>query len=209
MPAPMTTHAPVVGYTRGAHRYLNITNRCTLRCTFCPRFQGSWTVHGHDLRLPHEPSVDEIVAAAGDPSACEEIVFGGLGEPTLRLYDMMAAARRLHGHGPSIRVCTDGLANLVYARDVTPDLEGGVDALSISLNAQDESTYNRYCRPMRPGAYRAVLDFVACAREFVPDITLTAITDLEDVDGAACERIARDLGVRFRTRSAEGVSCRV
>lgn len=208
MPPPMVTHAPVVGYTRSAHRYLNITNRCTLRCTFCPRFQGSWIVDGHDLRLPHEPGIDEIVAAAGDPSDCDEIVFGGLGEPTLRLYDMMAAARRLHGYGPRIRLCTDGLANLVYGRDVTPDLEGGIDALSISLNAQDESTYNRYCRPMRPGAYRALLDFVMCAREFVPDITLTA-PDLEDVDGAACKRIARELGVGFRTRSAEGVSCRV
>lgn len=208
MPARMAPHLPVVGYTRNTHRYLNITNRCTLRCIFCPRFQGSWTVYGHDLRLPVEPSVDEIVAAAGDPSACDEIVFRGLGEPTLRLYDMMAAALKLHGRGARIRVCTDGLANLVYGRDVTPDLEGGIDALSVALNAQDEPTYNRYCRPMRPGAYRAVLDFVARAREFVPDITLTAIPDLEGVDAAACERIARDLGVDFRARTAGDASCR-
>ena len=31
-----------------------------------------------------------------------------------------------------VRLNTDGLANLVYGRDVTPDLEGPVDALSIS-----------------------------------------------------------------------------
>lgn len=204
----MDAHAPVVGYTRGGRRYLNITNRCTLRCTFCPRFQGSWTLHGHDLRLPAEPSVDEIVAAAGDPSEWEEIVFTGLGEPTLRLYDLMAAASRLHGRGPRIRVCTDGLASLVYGRDVTPDLEGGVDALSIALNAQDEPTYNRYCRPRRPGAYRALRDFVAAAREFVPDITLTAIPELEGVDAEACARIARDLGVAFRPRGLEEAECR-
>lgn len=203
----MAAHPAILGYTRSTRRYLNITNRCTLRCTFCPKFQGSWTVDGHDLRLPSEPSVDEIAAAAGELGSCDEIVFGGLGEPTLRLYDMKAAALRLHGRGPRIRVQTDGLANLVYGRDVTPDLEGGIDALSVALNAQDEPTYNRYCRPMLPGAFSAMLDFVARAREFVPDITLTAIPDLDGVDPAACERVARGLGVKFSPRH-DGAGCR-
>lgn len=203
----MDAHAPVIAYSRDAHRHLAITNRCTLRCTFCPKFKGSWRVDGRDLRLPHEPSVDEIVAAVGEPSRYEEIVFGGLGEPTLRLYDMKAAALRLHGRGPRMRVQTDGLASLVYGRDVTPDLEGGIDALSVALNAQDEPTYNRYCRPMLPGAFSAMLDFVARAREFVPDITLTAIPDLDGVDPAACARIARGLGVKFSPRH-DGAGCR-
>ncbi|BAU46943.1 radical SAM protein [Sulfurifustis variabilis] len=152
--------------------------------------------------------MDEIVAAAGEPARYEEIVFGGLGEPTLRLYDLMAAALRLHGRGARIRLQTDGLASLVYGRDVTPDLEGGIDALSVSLNAQDEQTYNRYCRPMLPGAYRAMLDFVARAREFVPDIVLTATPGLDDVDMAACERLAGELGVKFGTRGHDEMNCR-
>lgn len=203
----MDAHVPVIAYSQEAHRQLNITNRCTLRCTFCPKFKGSWTVDGHDLRLPREPSVDEIVAAVGEPARYQEIVFCGLGEPTLRLYDMMAAALRLHGRGPRIRLQTDGLASLVYGRDVTPDLEGGIDALSVALNAQDEPTYNRYCRPMLPGAFGAMLDFAARAREFVPDITLTAIPGLDGVDVAACERIARDLRVNFSPRH-DGAGCR-
>jgi TatD DNase family protein len=197
----MNQSAPVVGYSLHGNRYLNVTNRCTLRCTFCPKFNGSWTVKDYDLRLKRDPSVDELVAAAGDPGKSRELVFCGMGEPTLRLYELLETAARLKDRGHArIRVNTDGLANLVHGRDITPDLEGHVDALSISLNAQDEETYVRHCRPPMRGAYPAMHNFVRRAREFVPDITLTAIDGLDGVDIVACAGIAQDLGVKFRRR---------
>lgn len=190
-----------IGYTLHGGRYLNITNRCTLRCTFCPKFNGSWTVRDYDLRLfGDEPTVDEIVDAVGDPDEVEEVVFCGLGEPTLRLYTLLDAASRLRGRVPRLRLNTDGLANLVYGRDVTPDFEDVLQALSVSLNAQDAETYQRHCRPLLPGAHAAVLDFVKRAREFVPEVTLTAIDGLPGVDIAACRKLADDLGVNFRRR---------
>lgn len=190
-----------IGYTLHGSRYLNITNRCTLRCAFCPKFNGSWTVRDYDLRLcGAEPTVDEIVDAVGDPDEVEEVVFCGLGEPTLRLYTLLDAASRLRGRVPRLRLNTDGLANLVYGRDVTPDFEDVIQALSVSLNAQDAETYNRHCRPLLPGAFGAVLDFAKRAREFVPEVTLTAIDGLPGVDIGACQRIAADLGVGFRRR---------
>ncbi|MBI5782245.1 MAG: radical SAM protein [Gammaproteobacteria bacterium] len=190
----------VVGYTLRDSRYLNITNRCSLRCAFCPKFNDEWTVQDYPLRLDHDPTLEEIVAAAGNPEEYREIVFCGLGEPTLRLYTLLEAATRLRHRAKRIRINTDGLANLVYGRDVTPDMEGLIDALSVSLNAQDAQTYNLHCRPKLPGAYEAIPDFVKHAREFVPEITLTAIDGLPGVDIAACEKIARDLGVNFRRR---------
>lgn len=196
----------VVGYTLRGSRYLNITNRCTLRCAFCPKFNGQWTVRDYELRLRgEEPTADDIVAAVGDPEDIEEVVFCGLGEPTLRLYTVLEVASRLRGQVPRVRLNTDGLANLVYGRDVTPDFEEIIQALSVSLNAQDEATYNRHCRPLLAGAYDAVLDFVKRAREFVPEITLTAIDGLPGVDIAACRRIADDLGVGFRRRELDVV----
>jgi TatD DNase family protein len=192
---------PVIGYTLRDSRYLNVTSRCTLRCTFCPKFNGSWTVGDYDLRLRADPSADELIAAAGDVHAWREIVFCGMGEPTLRLYTVLEVAARLRKLGaPRIRLNTDGLANLVYGRDVTPDFEGNIDALSISLNAQDEETYNRLCRPSLPGSYPAMLDFIRHARDYVPEVVLTAIDGLEGVDIAACADIAERLGVRFRRR---------
>jgi TatD DNase family protein len=191
----------IVAYSLHGNCYLNITNRCTLRCGFCPKFRGNWTVQGYNLHLRHEPTVNEIVEAVGNPRRYREVVFCGLGEPTLRLYDALEAAAELRQRGTArLRLNTDGLASLVYGRDVTPDLEGLIDALSISLNAQDEDTYNRYCRPILPGAYRAMLDFADRARDFVPDVTLTAIDGLEGVDIAACEAVARRLHVKFRRR---------
>ena len=197
--------AQIVGYTLRESRYLNITNRCTLRCEFCPKFNREWTVQDYPLRLDHEPSIEEIVAAAGNPEDYREIVFCGLGEPTLRLYTLLDVATRLRHRAKRIRLNTDGLANLVYGRDVTPDMEGLIDALSVSLNAQDAETYNLHCRPKLPGAYEAMLDFVKCAREFVPEITLTAIDGLPGVDIAACEKIAQRLKVGFRRRVLDAV----
>lgn len=197
----MAQPAPVFGYTLRGNRYLNVTNRCTLRCTFCPKFNDSWTVQDYALRLPREPSVDEMVEAVDDPAHYREVVFCGLGEPTLRLYDVLEAATRLRELGARwIRLNTDGLANLVHRRDVTPDLERIIDSVSVSLNAQDAATYERHCRPKEPGSYEAMLDFVRRVREFVPEVSVSAIDGLEGVDIAACRAIAADLGVRFRRR---------
>lgn len=194
------SNPPVTAYAQHGNCYLNVTNRCTLRCHFCPKFSGKWVVDAVDLRLPREPSAAELVAAVGDPARYREVVFCGLGEPTLRLYTVLEAGSELRARGIRVRLNTDGLANLIHGRDVTPDLEDSVDALSISLNAQDAETYNRHCRPPDPGSFDAMLDFAERAREFVPNVTLTAVDGLEGVDINACRHIAERLEVGFRRR---------
>ena len=204
--SPAAGDAPTIAYRSRGRLYLNITSRCTLSCRFCPKNRHQWTVGGANLYLVREPSVSEVLAAVGDAARFDEVVFCGLGEPTLRLYDMLEMAGGLKEQGARrVRLDTDGLANLVYHRDVTPDLEGFIDALSISLNAQDEATYNRHCRPSLPGAYAALLDFADRARDFVPEVRLTAIAGLTDVDIAACDAIARKLGVAFYSRSLDDI----
>lgn len=200
------TGNPVIAYSLHGNCYLNVTNRCSLRCAFCPKFNGSWDVQDYNLRLPREPSVASILLAAGDPSRYQEVVFCGLGEPTLRLYEILEVAQTLRRKGARrFRLNTDGLANLVQGHDITPNLEGCIDALSVSLNAHNEKLYEQHCRPQHPGSFQAVLDFVSSARQFVPDITITAIQGLEGVDIAACEKIAAKLGVKFRERTLDQV----
>jgi TatD DNase family protein len=193
---------PVIGYTLRNSRYLNVTSRCTLRCQFCPKFNGQWAVRGYPLRLlaHEEPDAQQLIDAVGDPGQFDEVVFCGLGEPTLNLYIVLEAGAELRRRGARVRLNTDGLANLVHGRDVTPDLEDSIDAMSISLNAQNDDIYNLHCRPPMPGAFNAVIDFATRAREFVPDVTLTAIDGLPGVDIPACQAIADRLGVRFRRR---------
>ena len=56
----MHSESPNVGYSLHGNRYLNITSRCTLRCDFCPKFSGCWTVQDYDLRLRGtEPTTGE------------------------------------------------------------------------------------------------------------------------------------------------------
>ncbi|NOZ11428.1 MAG: radical SAM protein [Gammaproteobacteria bacterium] len=192
--------APIITYTLHNNLYLNITNRCSLRCRFCPKFNHQWDVQGYRLRLPQDPDVSEILSDLGDLKGYREVVFCGLGEPSQRLDTLLSVASQVRAQGNKVRVNTDGLANLLYNQDITPQLEGRVDALSVSLNAQDATTYEYHCRPSLPRSYDAMLDFVGRARRYVPKITLTAIDGLDGVDIAACERIAEDLGVGFRRR---------
>jgi TatD family-associated radical SAM protein len=192
--------AQTISYTIGDRLYLNITDRCTLRCAFCPKHQGSHRVHEYDLGLDHRPSQDEILAAIEDPAAYREVVFCGFGEPTLRLKVLLETATHIRQLGGRVRVNTDGLANLVHKRDVLPELGACVDALSVSLNAQDPETYERHCRPALPGSHAAVLDFLERAPRWIGDVTATAIDGLAGVDIDACERLAQERGVLFRRR---------
>lgn len=189
-----------LAYRLHGNCYLNITYHCTLRCAFCPKFNGSWQVQDIDLLLTREPTADEVLAAVGDVSNDKEMVFCGLGEPTLNLPVLLEVAAVLKQQGKRVRLNTDGLASLVHGRDVSPELARVVDAVSISMNAQDEATYNRHCRPKQSGAFRAMLDFAAAARQSGMAVSLTAIDGLDGVDIAACAQIARNLGVDFRRR---------
>ncbi len=190
-----------IAYRIDNRLYLSITDRCTLECAFCPKTQGDFTVRGYDLGMDHRPEAKEIIAAVGeDPAQYDEVVFCGYGEPTLRLKVLLEVARYVKSRGGRVRINTDGLANLVHKDDVLPEMAGCVDALSVSLNAQNETVYDRHCQPNLPGSYQAVLDFLRAAPHHVPQVTATAIEGLEGVDIAACEHLARELGVGFRAR---------
>jgi TatD family-associated radical SAM protein len=201
----MNTQGDVIAYQLHGNCYVNLTNRCTLRCQFCPKFNKQWQVQGYPLRLQQEPDVAKVLKAIGAPEQYKEVVFCGFGEPTLRLDVLLSVAKQLKKQGARIRVNTDGLANLRAGQDVTPRLSGMVDALSISLNAQNALLYNKHCRPAEADAYSSMLDFIRCAGESVSDITLTAIEGLDGVDISACQEIARGLGVGFRRRVLDRV----
>jgi TatD DNase family protein len=194
---------PRIAYPIRRSLYLNLTERCTNRCSFCAK-QRAPEVKGHDLRLEREPTVDEVLAAVeaeGGAAAWDEVVFCGFGEPLLRFEEVLVVARGLRARGARrIRVNTDGLANRVHGRDVTGELGAVVDALAVSLNAPDAETYQRLCRPGVEGAYPALLEFVRRARERVSEVVVSVVT-VPGLDVAACRRVAEELGVPLRIRA--------
>jgi TatD DNase family protein len=179
--------------------YLNITNRCSNRCSFCAKFDD-FTVKGHNLLLDGEPSLHEVLAAVGKPEGTEEVVFCGYGEPLLRLDLVKLVAGELKLRGYSIRINTDGQANLVHGRDILPELAGLVDSISVSLNAPDAETYSRICNtPFGEAGFAGVCDFIKSAKKWIPQVVASAVT-LPSVDIEACRELALSLGVEFRVR---------
>lgn len=194
-----------ISYQSGDALYLNITNRCTLRCRFCPKFNRTWTVADTNLRLPkkNEPTTHQIVNAVRNHSQYKTLVFCGLGEPTTRLSTVVEVATALRTKGCITRLNTDGLANLLHGYDVVPYLSGIIDAVSISLNAHNETLYKKYCRPRLPGSFQSLLAFADRCRQLIPQVRLTAIDGLDGVDINKCMAIAKKLDVSFRARPLE------
>jgi len=179
--------------------YLNITNRCTNACIFCAKFKD-FTVKGHHLRLDHEPSAEEVIRAIGDPTAYEEVVFCGYGEPLIRVDLIKEVAAWLKERKVKVRINTDGQANLVHGRNILPELAGLVDTVSVSLNAPDAATYQHWCRSrFGEESYEAVKDFLRKAKEQIPSVIATAVA-IPGIDMDACRRVAEELGVEFRER---------
>ncbi len=200
---------PGVAYKIGNSVYINLTNKCTNRCTFCPKYQGgksNFCVQGYNLELKKEPSVSEVISSVFRYYNFDEVVFCGLGEPTLRIETLKKIAKAVKAAGAGgikVRLDTDGLANAVYGRNISAELEGLIDSVSISLNAQNSALYNSICDPqiINKGidAYASVLEFVKESKKHIENVTVTAI-DLPGVDITFIENLAKNLGVNFKLR---------
>jgi len=197
--------APNVLYWGGPNLYVNLTSRCSSACTFC---LAGFTddLYGYDLRLTsqQEPEAAELASAFEEASGAgipEEVVFTGLGEPTLRLDVLLGAVRWLTARRLPTRLDTNGHAALLHpGRDVVRELvDAGLRAVSVSLNAHDETTYDLLCRPTTSRAYPAVQQFIRESVGAGLDVTATVV-DVPEVDLVAAAAVAADLGATFRVR---------
>jgi len=183
--------------------YLNVTNRCTNKCSFCVRFHSDY-VKGHNLRLSDEPTEEELKSSIGDPSRCKEIVFCGYGEPLLRLDLVKGLSRWIKERHGRVRINTNGHGNLIHRRNILPELKGLVDSMSISLDAHDEETYNKICAPAFKNAFQEVVSFIKEAKQYIPDVQATVV-EMEGVDLEKCRQITDELGVKLRIRKLDVV----
>ena len=200
--------------------YLNATNRCTNRCSFCVRYRVNG-LGGALLWGDSEPDFDMLRTAILHEGALEEFqefVWCGYGEPTFRLDLIREAAPWLRSRGATIRLNTNGHAWVIHGRDVLPELSKAVDAVSISLNAPNLPRYVDLCRPdpesMVGGDRRnAEADTAAVLWEALMDFLRRSPTYFDAVQASVvghvltaaeidqCRALARSLGVnQFRIR---------
>lgn len=190
-----------VAYQIGNSLYLNITNRCTNRCDFCIRYKTKLFNSRHQLWLRSEPTAQEVIKAIGDPSRYDEVVFCGYGEPTIRIDAVKEIAAWLKSRGKRVRLDTNGQGNLINKRDILPELKELIDAVSISLNAQDSTTYEKLCHSdFGKASFDAIIEFAKEAKKYIPDVELT-IVGVPGVDVKKTRQIADEIGVSFRVRT--------
>ncbi|MDD5593872.1 MAG: TatD family nuclease-associated radical SAM protein [Candidatus Margulisbacteria bacterium] len=184
--------------------YLNITNRCTNQCPFCIRYKKREFDQKYLLWLEKEPSIEEIMAAIGDPTKYKQIVFCGYGEPLIRLDIIKEVSRKLKADSRArevkIRIDTNGHGNLFWGKNILPELKGLIDFISISLNAENAEVYDQICHSFYgKAAYPAIVEFIREAKKYIPEVE-ASVVDLPTVNKEKCRQIAADLGVKFRVR---------
>ena len=195
--------------------YLNVTNRCTNRCSFCVRSRtarlGDGLLLGGD-----EPDLDALLDAVEDKGGAErfsELIWCGYGEPTLRLDLIIAASPVFQAAGAKVRLNTNGHGCLIHGRDVLPELGDVIDRVNVSLNAPTADRYIELCRPdpsavptdasPTPGSFwEAMLDFLARAPDHIGELQASVVGHtLTSEEVERCRELAAEIaGAPLRVR---------
>ena len=197
------------GDLTGKNIYVNMTNKCPCNCVFCLRHTKKMMEENNLWLKEGEPDVETVLKMFSqyDLSVINEIVFCGFGEPLERLDDVCAVIDSLKKTYPElkVRVNTIGLANLIYERDITPELGGRFDTVSISLNAPNAEEFYELTRSrFGIGSYEALKEFAVLAKRYVPNVVMTVVEKVmpeEKIE--ACRKICDELGVTLRVRPFE------
>ena len=134
-------------------------------------------------------------------------MFCGYGEPTERLADLIAVAKKVkENYSVKIRINTNGHSSLIHKCDTAPMYKDIIDTVSISLNAPNAKEYDKVCHSVfGEEAYSGLLDFASKVKQYVPTVILTVVDvalTCEEIE--ECKRIAESVGVPLRVRKYIG-----
>lgn len=100
------------------------------------------------------------------------------------------------------RINTNGLANLLHGRDVTPECRGCIDTISFSLNASNAQAYDAVCHSIYGlQAFPALLDFAKKAALAVPHVMFSVVDTIGPAEIARCQQLADACGIPLRVRA--------
>ncbi len=180
--------------------YINLTNRCNCKCVFCSRTTDP-VIKGHNLKMASsaEPPAIDYINEIGDPTIYDEVVFCGYGEPTLRWEELKEIARHVKKEGGRTRLNTNGHGSFLNKRDITPELEGLIDTVSVSLNSADREQYSRLTG-VPENLYDEMIKFIRSALQY--SRVIVSVVACEGVDIPAARKLAtEELNVEFRERN--------
>lgn len=194
-----------ITYEYGGNLYINMTNQCPNACDFCLRQNSSGSLYADNLWYEGaEPSKEAMLAdiRTRDLKKYGEIVFCGYGEPACRWDDMMWLCDKIKENGSHfIRINTNGLADLITGRNAALELDGKVDAVSVSLNASTAEGYEAICHSQYGlQAFPAILKFTSTAVFNVPHVRMTVVSTMPKEEIDACKRVCEKIGADFFVR---------
>ncbi len=198
-------YGAAITYEYEKNLYVNMTNECCNSCDFCLRQNSSGSLYSDNLWYQGgEPTKEEIweELLRSDMNRYNEVVFCGYGEPACRWDDMMWLCDQIKAHGSHfIRINTNGLANLITGRNAALELDGRVDAVSVSLNASTPEGYDAICHSkFGTDALPAILRFTASAVLNVPHVRMTVVSTMPKEEIDQCKRICESIGADFHVR---------
>lgn len=199
--------AMTIVYEVGNNLYINLTNKCPCSCTFCIRNNGEGAYGSDSLWLEREPSADEVIRALekADFRKYDEIVYCGYGEPTERIETLAETVKFIKSNdGPSVRVNTNGLSDLIHKKPTAYMLEG-VDTVSVSLNAGTKEEYLKVTRPtFGDEAYEAMQKFAVECKKYAKNVVFSVVDVIGEEQIKASQELADRLGIKLRVRKYEG-----
>ena len=191
-------------YTFENQAYLNITNACPCRCTFCIRNNGDSVGEATTLWFEHSPSIDEIKAeidAFDFTKYNNSIIICGYGEPTCALGNMLEACKYLKSKGINIRLNTNGLSDLINKRETAKEICEVIDSVSISLNAPTKEKYNEVTKPsFGEKSFDAMLKFAKECKEYGIPTKLTVVDVISEEDIEDCRKLCESIDIPLRVR---------
>ena len=199
-----------ITYEVGKALYVNVTNKCSNRCDFCIRNNGEGAYGSDSLWLEREPTSAEIEASirARDLSAYSELVFCGYGEPSYRLPEISAIAKKLKSENPKLRtrINTNGQSDLILGINSAPLYKGAFDVVSISLNTPSAEKYEKICHPVYGKAtFDAIISFAKRVKLMVNEAVFSVVDEFissEDIE--ECKSLAASCGIPLRVREYIG-----
>ena len=190
-------------YALDGNLYVNLTNKCSNGCDFCVRNERT-SYYGHYLWLRNgDPTVEKVIAAAKgfDLTKYTEVVFCGFGEPTYKVAEMVALCDYFHEKGLSTRLNTNGQANLINKRDVTPELKGKLDMVNVSLNFSCAEKYQPVCRSQfGESAFSAVVEFAKLCKRNGVACRFSIVDCIGEDEVEACKRLADSVKIPLYVR---------
>ena len=198
----------VILYEVHDNLYVNMTNKCPCACTFCLRQTRDEMNHSGSLWLEREPSVEEVKNEFSKFDNEISIKRLSSAVSVSRPKDLTMYLKSVgykDKYNKTIRINTNGLADLIHKKNTAPMFDGLIDIVSISLNTPNKERYLELTRSkFGIESFDAMIKFAENVKHYVKEVVLSTVsTTLTEEEEKECADICKKIGVTYRIRPFE------